>query len=167
MQIRERVVSHPMRHASRFREWRELEDPMGAENFLFPDPGAHLGVHDEQIVVDVPAGAETAQRFLIGEQTLLPAEPRLRPKRHLVTRRLVLVENMPRKCDPLADRIVFPQLATEAVVRYRAAESAIRDTVIEPRERARARDIHRISRVVLDHRLRQKFAAAVDTLLMR
>src|SRR5712671_5004167 len=109
-----------MRDASRFRKRRQLENSVGAENFLFPDPGAHLGIHDEQIVVDISARAETAQRFLIGEQTLLAAEARLRPKRHLVPRRLVLIENMPGKCDPLADRVVLAHLAAEAVVRYRA-----------------------------------------------
>src|SRR5258705_7297159 len=101
MQIAERIVAHVMRDASRFRKRRQLEDSVGAENFLFPDSSAHLDVHDEQIIVDISAGAEAAQRFLIGEQALLPAEPRLRPKRHLVTGRPVLVINLALESNPL------------------------------------------------------------------
>lgn len=136
VQIREWVVVQCMADASRFGERRQLEYPVGAENVFLPHASAYLDIHDEQIVIDEAAGAVTAQRFLIGEQAFLAAKARLRPERHLATRRLVLVKNVTGKGDALSDGIVLTQFSAEAVVRNRAAESAIRITVIEPPERA-------------------------------
>src|SRR5277367_6094515 len=156
-----------MPDASRFGKWRQLEYPVSAEHVFIPNPRAHLEVHHEQIVVDEPAGAVAAQRFLIGEQALVAAQARLRPEWHLVTSRLVLGEKVTGQSDSLADGKVLAQFPAEAVVGKRTAESALRIAVVEPPQRARARDIHRVARVVLNHRLLKQFAAAVDTLLMR
>src|SRR5271168_875836 len=87
--VRERIVAHFMADAARFRKRRQLEYAVRAQHVLVPYPGADFEVHHEQIVVDIAAGAVTAQRFLIGEQALVTAQARLRPKRDLVTRRLV------------------------------------------------------------------------------
>ncbi len=100
----ERIVAHVMRDATGFGERRQLEDAVGAEDVFVPHPRAHFDIHDEQVVVDEAAGAVAAQRFLIGEQALVAAQPRLRPERHLVAGRLVFVKNVAGKRDALADR---------------------------------------------------------------
>src|SRR6202167_4466036 len=157
--FRERVVAQVVRDASRFGERRQLEYAVGAEDGLVPHSRAHLDVHDEQVVVNEAAGAVSAQRFLIGQQALVAAKPRLRPEWNLAVNRLVFVENVPGERDALTNGIVLAQFGAKAVVRDRAAESAIRNSVIEPPERARARDIHRVARVVLKQPVRQNFAA--------
>src|SRR5262249_134643 len=116
VQLAYRIVAQLVRDPPRLGERCDFQSAMGAEQVRVVNPVAHLDVCGEQIVVDVAAGAETAQRLLIGKHGLVAPESGLCPEGHLIARRLVLHEQMTSKGDPWVYRVVLACLVAETGV---------------------------------------------------
>jgi len=115
----------------------------------------------KQVVVDEAAGAVAAQSFLIGQQALVAAQPRLRPEWNFAVDRLVFVKYVTGKRDALSDGVVLAALIRQSGVRNRAAGSddpPIRNMRGHERARIAGYPPSRASRIASIH-LRQNFAA--------
>ncbi len=71
VQIVKRIEAEVVRDAADIEEWRELQNSVGAEDVVIPDPRPDLGARDREVVIDETPGAIATQRLLIRQQAFL------------------------------------------------------------------------------------------------